>query len=284
MKQSQYLQILKLVKNSLEEYQNWGEDEVYKPPFVSLRAQELLVADKTLREGSLQAVSKLKASAAASLSNIDASKPNFDPFEELRNKVLNCKDCPLGQTRLNAVFGEGSPRAEIMFVGEGPGFEEDHKARPFIGKAGQFLTNLIELAGYSRETVYIANIVKCHPMKDPLDAERRSNDRPPTDEEIAQCSKYLQRQIEIINPRVIVTLGKPSARYFLKTDAPMSAIRGKFQDYNGIKLMPTYHPSYLIRNGCIFGKKDQSPEITKLKKEVWADFKKVVDFLKTGKE
>jgi DNA polymerase len=142
---------------------------------------------------------------------------------------------------------------------------------------------LIELAGYSRQTVYIANIVKCHPMKDPSDTEKRSNDRPPTDEEISLCSKYLQKQIEIINPKVIMTLGKPSARYFLKTDAPIGAIRGKFQDYNGIKLMPTYHPSYLIRNGCIFGKKDQGPEVTKLKKEVWSDFKKVIDFLKTGK-
>jgi len=260
MKQSQYLKILKLAKSSLEEYRNWGEDEVYKAPV--LRAA---VAGLEQGTGSVK------------------HKSSSDALEELKNKVLHCKDCPLGAARLNAVFGEGSPTAEIMFVGEGPGFEEDHKGRPFIGKAGQFLTNLIELAGYSRETVYIANIVKCHPMKDPSDPEKRSNDRPPSDEETEQCSKYLQKQIEIINPKVIVTLGKPAAKYFLKTDAPMGSIRGTFQDYNGIKLMPTYHPSYLIRNGCIFGKKDQSPEIMKLKKEVWSDFKKVTDFIKTGK-
>jgi DNA polymerase len=263
MKLSQYLKILKLTKSSLEEYRNWGEDEVYKMPFCA--APEKDCAPQTLAPVSVK------------------SESDRDAFKELKNRVLNCRDCPLWKTRLNAVFGEGSQYSDIMFVGEGPGFEEDHKGRPFIGKAGQFLTNLIELAGYSRETVYIANIVKCHPMKDPSDPEKRSNDRPPADEEIAQCSKYLEKQIEIINPKVIVTLGKPSARYFLKTDAPMGAIRGKFQNYNGIKLMPTYHPSYLIRNGCIFGKKGQSPEITKLKKEVWTDFKKVTDFLKTGK-
>ncbi|MDR2191706.1 MAG: uracil-DNA glycosylase [Endomicrobium sp.] len=284
MKQSQYLQILKLVKTSLKEYQNWGEDEVYKMPFAPAQASPLQADARIKSAAHLPQGANLPADAASSVSHISEHKSKSDVFEELKNTVLNCKDCALGQTRLNAVFGEGSPSAEIMFVGEGPGFEEDHKGRPFIGKAGQFLTNLIELAGYSRETVYIANIVKCHPMKDPLDPEKRSNDRPPSDEEVAQCSKYLTKQIEIINPKVIVTLGKPSAKYFLKTDAPMGALRGKFHDYNGIKLMPTYHPSYLIRNGCIFGKKDQSPEVTKLKKEIWTDFKKVIDYLKTGKE
>ncbi|AKL97556.1 uracil-DNA glycosylase [Endomicrobium proavitum] len=258
MKQSDYLKVLKLAKRTLEESQNWGEDELYKAPVknISLPVQP----------------------QATELKN-----NNKLSVEELKNKVLNCKDCALGKTRLNAVFGEGSSSAEIMFVGEGPGFDEDHQGRPFIGKAGQFLTNLIELMGYSRDSVYIANIVKCHPMKDPSNPELRGNDRPPTDLEVSECSKYLEAQIAAINPKVIITLGKPSARYFLKTDMAMGAIRGQFRDYNGIKLMPTYHPSYLIRNGCVFGKKDQGQEVTKLKKEVWTDLKKVMDYLKTGK-
>lgn len=206
-----------------------------------------------------------------------------EQLEVLSKKVADCRDCNLGATRLTAVFGEGSPNSDLMFVGEGPGYEEDHKGRPFIGKAGQFLTNLIELMGYTRESVYIANIVKCHPMKDPSNPQLRSNDRPPTNEEVSECCKYLEEQISIIKPKVIVTLGRPSICYFLKSDVSMGSVRGEFRDYKGIKLMPTYHPSYLIRNGCVFGKKNQSPQVTKLKKEVWADLKKVMDYLKTGK-
>jgi len=258
MNQSDYLKTLKLAKRTLEEYENWGEDELYKTP-----------------------VQKSSSETMSNQSN-KIIKGDKVTLNELRNRVTNCKDCALGATRLTAVFGEGSPTAEIMFVGEGPGFDEDHQGRPFIGKAGQFLTNLIELMGYSRDTVYIANIVKCHPMKDPSNPELRGNDRPPTDLEVSQCCKYLEAQIAAINPKVIVTLGKPSARYFLKTDAAMGALRGNFHDYNGIKLMPTYHPSYLIRNGCVFGKKDQGPEINKLKKEVWTDLKKVMNYIKTG--
>ena len=197
MKQSQYLQILKLVKSSLEEYVNWGEDEICKMPQASQAQSPLTQASLTqeaLPQASQAQASPKQASPTQSFptrvfSTLDSAplqsevshSSKSQELEELKNRVLNCKDCPLGQTRLNAVFGEGSLSSEIMFVGEGPGFEEDHKGRPFIGKAGQFLTNLIELAGYSRQTVYIANIVKCHPMKDPSDTEKRSNDRPPSD-------------------------------------------------------------------------------------------------------
>lgn len=264
MKRSEYSQIIKLAKRALEDYQNWGEDEIYKEPVV-----------KTLQ--------KKAESDSVQESTFSAKKTGpAEELEALKTEADKCKKCSLGATRLNCVFGEGNANADLMFVGEGPGFEEDHKGRPFIGKAGQFLTNLIELMGYSRESVYIANIVKCHPMKDPSNPELRSNDRPPTEEEVAECSKYLEKQISIIKPKAIVTLGRPSASYFFKESVTMGAVRGTFIDYKGIKLMPTYHPSYLIRNGCVFGKKDQSPQVTKMKKEVWSDLKKVMKYLETG--
>lgn len=262
MKQSEYLKTLKLAKRSLQEYKNWGEDEIYK---------------SSDSQNAGQPTQELKKQMPIQKSD------SRQQLEALSKKVAKCRDCDLGASRITAVFGEGSPNAELMFVGEGPGFEEDHKGRPFIGKAGQFLTNLIELMGYNRESVYIANIVKCHPMKDPSNPELRSNDRPPTNDEVLECCKYLEEQISIINPKVIVTLGRPSICYFLKSEVSMSSVRGIFRDYKGIKLMPTYHPSYLIRNGCVFGKKDQAPQVTKLKKEVWSDLKKVMDYLKTGK-
>ena len=264
MKRSEYSQIIKLAKRALEDYQNWGEDEIYKESAIETPAEK--PRPKPAKESSFS----LKQCGPA------------QELEALKKEAVKCRKCPLGATRLNCVFGAGAADADLMFVGEGPGFEEDHKGEPFIGKAGQFLTNLIELMGYSRESVYIANIVKCHPMKDPSNPHLRGNDKPPTKEEVAECSKYLEAQISIIKPKVIVTLGRPSAGYFFGESVVMGAVRGKFRQYKGIKLMPTYHPSYLIRNGCIFGKKDQSPQITKMKKEVWSDLKKVMHYLKTG--
>jgi len=258
MKRSEYLNILKLSKRTLSEYENWGENELHKTPLTTVTNDELRMT---------------KSSKTTPI-----SLPNS--LEELQQAVSKCVLCPLGKTRLTAVFGEGNPKAEIMFVGEGPGFEEDHHGRPFIGKAGQFLTGLIESMSFKREDVFIANIVKCHPMKDPSNPEARGNDRPPTEAEVAVCCQYLEKQIEIIKPKVIVTLGKPSAAYFLKTDLPMGKIRGNFTEYKGIKLMPTFHPSYLIRNGCILGKKDQPEAVTQLKADVWHDLKTVRDYVK----
>ena len=260
MKRSEYLNILKLTKRTLNEYENWDENELHIPP--------------------AKAKPEMKKSKTSVLKSSDTVLP--ESIKDLEKIVSICVKCPLGKSRLTAVFGEGNPNADIMFVGEGPGFEEDHHGRPFIGKAGQFLTGLIEAMGYKREDVYIANIVKCHPMKNPSDPEARGNDRPPTEEEVAVCSQYLEKQIEIIKPKVIVTLGKPSAMYFLKTDLPMGKIRGNFTEYKGIKLMPTFHPSYLIRNGCVLGKKDQTEAVMKLKADVWHDLKTVRDYVKKG--
>ncbi|MCA6071819.1 MAG: uracil-DNA glycosylase, partial [Endomicrobium sp.] len=158
----------------------------------------------------------------------------------------------------------------LMFIGEGPGYDEDHKGEPFIGRAGQLLTKVIEAMGKTRETVYIANIVKCHPMIDPSNPEKRANDRPPTSEEMEVCRHYLDMQLGIIKPKIIVTLGASSTKGLLNNGESISKIRGAVKEYNGIKLIPTYHPAALLRNPS-------------LKKFVWGDMKKVMHFLETGK-
>ncbi|MDR3306277.1 MAG: uracil-DNA glycosylase [Endomicrobium sp.] len=232
MKQSEYLKILNLSKITLEEYLNWGEAEIPKMP------SEKVLSPK-------------------------------EKLEALKRTIDFCKECALGNSRLNAVIGVGSPTADLMFVGEGPGFDEDRKGEPFIGKAGQLLTKIIEAMGYTRETVYIANIVKCHPMIDPANSEKRSNDRPPTPLEMETCRHYLDKQIEIIKPKIIVTLGASSTKGLLYSQEPISKIRGVVKEYKGIKLIPTYHPAALLR----------SPS---LKKFVWDDMKRVTHYLDTG--
>ena len=251
MKRSEYSQIIKLAKRSLEEYQNWGEDEIYKEAVVKMPSEKK--SAETVKENGFT----VKKTGQA------------QELEMLRKEAGKCRKCPLGASRLNCVFGEGAANAELMFVGEGPGFDEDHKGEPFIGRAGQLLTKIIEAMGYARETVYIANIVKCHPMKDASDPELRGNDRPPTSEEMETCRPYLDKQLEIIRPKIIVTLGASSTKGLLNSEESISVIRGTVKEYKGIKLMPTYHPAALLRNPS-------------LKKHVWDDMKKVMKFLKTG--
>ncbi|MDR2436516.1 MAG: uracil-DNA glycosylase [Endomicrobium sp.] len=247
MKQSEYLEILNLSKRTLEEYLNWREIEVFKMP----------IENRTLAKESM----RIKESE-----KILGPKENL---ETLKKAIDSCKECALSSSRLNAVIGVGSPAADLMFVGEAPGFDEDHKGEPFVGKAGQLLTKIIEAMGYTREIVYIANIVKCHPMVDPTDPEKRSNDRAPTPLEMETCKYYLDKQIEIIKPKIIVTLGSSSTKGLLYNEEPISKIRGVLKEYKGIKLMPTYHPAALLRNPS-------------LKKLVWDDIKKVMHYLDTG--
>jgi len=249
MKPSDYLRILHLTKISLEEYNNWGEDEIY----------EVSAADAS-RNISLEYKGQF------------SSKKNLNPREELeslKKQVDSCKKCPLGKTRINAVFGVGSPSADLMFVGEGPGYDEDHKGEPFIGKAGQLLTKIIEAMGQTRKTVYIANIVKCHAMVDPGNPNKRSNDRAPTNEEMKICKPYLDMQLEIIKPKIIVTLGASSTRGLLNSKEAISKMRGNVKKYREMKLIPTYHPAALLRD-------------LNLKRFVWEDMKKVMRYLETG--
>jgi DNA polymerase len=157
------------------------------------------------------------------------------------------------------VPGEGAIDSGLMFVGEGPGAEENNQGRPFVGRAGQLLTKIIEAMQFSRRDVFITNIVKCQPP----------GNRTPLAEEIKTCTPYLLRQIEVIQPDVIVALGSVAASYFVPGDMKISSLRGTFYDFQGIKVMPTFHPSYLVRNE---GNR-------KLKKDVWDDMQKVMALL-----
>ncbi|MBF0564336.1 MAG: uracil-DNA glycosylase [Nitrospirae bacterium] len=152
--------------------------------------------------------------------------------------IGECTRCRLHEQRQHIVFGEGSADTRLMFVGEAPGGDEDVQARPFVGRAGKLLTSLINRLGLSREEVYIANIVKCRPP----------DNRNPLDDEIATCVGFLERQIDVIKPEVIMSLGNVATKILLKTERGITGVRGKFFDYRGIKVMPTFHPSYLLRD------------------------------------
>ncbi len=175
---------------------------------------------------------------------------------ELADTIKNCSRCPLGATRINAVPGEGNVDADLMFIGEGPGFDEDRQGRPFVGRAGQLLDKMIAAMGLKREQVFIANIAKCHPMTDPLHPEKHGNDRAPNAGEIACCRKYLEQQIAIICPKYIVALGGVSAKALISDAKSLGALRGRFYDLSldsvqlprPVKILATFHPAALLRN------------------------------------
>lgn len=170
-------------------------------------------------------------------------------------QVKGCTRCRLHETRTHTVFGEGAPDAQLMFIGEGPGENEDLTGRPFVGRAGQKLDEMIGAMGLKREQVFIGNIVKCRPP----------GNRVPAPDEVETCTPYLLRQIEVIRPKVIVTLGLPASQYMLKSKTSMGRLRGQWHDWRGIKLMPTYHPAYILRNYTI-----------ETRKAVWSDLQKVM--------
>ena len=188
-------------------------------------------------------------------------------LEELKQIAANCRKCKLHTTRTEVVFGEGNPNADIFFIGEGPGQQEDLTGRPFVGRAGELLTRLIEKGmGLERSEVYIANITKCRPTVD----LQLKKDRPPDREEVEACSPYLLKQIELVSPKVLVTLGNPSTRFILNTTEGITTLRGKWAHYKDIPVMPTYHPSYVLRNGG---------ENSNIQKEVWGDLLLVLERL-----
>ena len=166
------------------------------------------------------------------------------------DKIKNCALCGLHKTRTKFVFGEGDPHAKLMFIGEAPGADEDLQGRPFVGKAGQLLTKIIEAIKFKREEVFIANILKCRPP----------DNRPPEPEEAEKCFPYLARQIELVKPLIICTLGNPSTQNILNTKEGITKLRGKIFDYKGIMVIPIYHPSALLRNPL-------------LKDDTWKDVK-----------
>ena len=170
---------------------------------------------------------------------LSTKAPAVQTLEELRAEIGDCRRCKLCEGRTQVVFGVGDPRAELVFVGEGPGRDEDLKGEPFVGRAGQLLTEIITKGmKMRREDVYICNVVKCRPPEN----------RNPEPDEIASCEPFLVKQLEIIQPRWIVALGAFAAQTLLKTKTPISRLRGNWHTYQGIKLMPTLHPAYLLRN------------------------------------
>jgi DNA polymerase len=177
---------------------------------------------------------------------------------QVREELGDCQRCKLAPLRTKLVFGVGNPDAHLVFVGEAPGADEDAQGEPFVGKAGQLLTKMIEAMGYAREDVYICNILKCRPP----------GNRNPEPDEIEKCEPFLKAQLAALRPRMIVALGKFAAQCLLRDDSPISRLRGNFRSYEGIQLMPTFHPAYLLR--------DPSK-----KKEAWSDLKAVGAALKS---
>jgi len=164
-------------------------------------------------------------------------KPPSNELENFHRKMEDCQECHLHKYRTNLVFGMGNPQAEVMFVGEAPGREEDLQGKPFVGRAGQLLDKILQAIDFKREEVYIGNVLKCRPPEN----------RDPLPDEVEKCEPYLLKQIEIIKPRIICALGRISAQVLLKTKLPLNQLRGKFHDYHGIKFLVTYHPAALLR-------------------------------------
>ncbi|MBI4324230.1 MAG: uracil-DNA glycosylase [Chloroflexi bacterium] len=185
---------------------------------------------------------------------------------DLRARALACQKCPhLARSRRNVVFGVGDSNAMLMFVGEAPGADEDEQGEPFVGRAGQLLTRIIQAMGFTRQTVYIANILKCRPDT----PGQTAGNRKPTPEEVHNCLPFLQAQIDLIQPKVMVALGATAMEgLFGKSSVGITRLRGHFQVFQGIPLMPTYHPSYLLRN-----------QAWTVKREVWEDMLQVMEKL-----
>lgn len=181
------------------------------------------------------------------------NRETAQPFDALRTEALACTKCRLAGTRKNVVFGVGNPNADLMFIGEAPGRDEDLQGEPFVGRAGQLLTDIIKAMKLSREDVYIANVIKCRPPEN----------RNPEPDELDACRPFIQRQIESIRPKVIVTLGRFALQSLTGKGYRISSVRGQWLEHEGVKLMPTWHPAYLLRTPAA-------------KKDVWADMKKVM--------
>ena len=201
-----------------------------------------------------------KSPAAMKKKNDISVAKSEKSIDDLCREVARCERCSLSGTRKNVVFGDGDTQAGIVFVGEAPGADEDEQGLPFVGRAGQLLTNIIKAMGLERRDVYICNILKCRPP----------GNRNPLPEEIRLCEPYLKQQLQMISPRIICALGSFAAKTLLKTETPITMLRGRFHLFEGIKLMPTYHPAYLLRNPSA-------------KKQVWDDVQLIMKELNIAK-
>ena len=242
--------VIEDIRNLLEYARSLGMTEV---PVPKMKMAQPIAGGRT-RAGPKRGT---KITAKPGSSSMGRSKEQKGrQLERLRKEIGDCNRCQLHKGRTHVVFGVGNPNADLMFIGEGPGRDEDLQGIPFVGRAGQLLTRIINAMGYSRDEVYIANIVKCRPP----------NNRNPGPEEVDTCMPFLIRQVEIIEPRVIVCLGSVAAQNLLGTDEKITRLRGHFTEWRGIPVMPTYHPAFLLRN-------------PNMKKPVWEDMKKVMKAL-----
>ena len=245
-------EIARKLKRAMEFYQELGF--TYLPVKIEQKR-----GSSQARKCKSEEVQKSGSTQARKRESVEVERRESEEGKEsalrvLRDEIGDCHRCKLCKNRTNIVFGEGLSEAKIMFIGEGPGRDEDIQARPFVGEAGKLLGSLITKLGQKREEVYIANIVKCRPP----------NNREPEEDEILTCRPFVEKQIEIIKPGVIVSLGKVATHALLKIKTPISRVRGNFFDHHGIPLMPTFHPAYLLRN-----RKD--------KWLTWGDMQKVLE-------
>ena len=204
---------------------------------------------------------KVTAPAGSDVQNAEVATPDSAALDAIFNELGNCQRCGLGASRTKLAYGVGNPNARLVLVGDAPGREEDLQGEPFVGEAGQLLDRILQAMGLHRNDVYICNVLKCRPP----------NNRDPQPEEGATCEAFLVRQIAAVRPQVIIALGRFAVHSLLKTNAPISKLRGEWQSYQGIPLMPTYHPAYLLSN----------PEG---KRDVWDDMKQVLRRLQTDGE
>lgn len=226
-------------------------------PAEKIRDSVILHSNTLKQSGLSQVLKSTPIPARTGAMNCAPTQNTINTLEQLREHIGPCTRCKLHKGRTNLVFAVGNPRAKLMFVGEGPGADEDEQGIPFVGRAGQLLTKMIEAMGLKRDDVYIANVVKCRPP----------NNRNPEPDEIESCMPFLKKQIELVQPKVVVCLGKFAAQTVLKTEVTISKLRGHFHERDGITIMPTFHPAYLLRNPA-------------MKKFAWEDLKQVMEKLK----
>jgi uracil-DNA glycosylase len=262
---AEFLALLNAAREQLVYLKELGIEGAEKPAAAVLSAQTAITPEA---EQSRQIPPSAVQPAAASDSLFgDLSAPpvriqkSSETFEEIWADVGDCTRCPLYQGRTNIVHTDGNRKARLMFVGEAPGADEDIQARPFVGRAGQLLTKIIEAIGLKREEVLIGNVNRCRPP----------GNRPPTPEEASMCKPFLLREIAAVQPDVIVVLGNTAMKNLLDLKQGITRVRGQFQNYQGVKVMPTFHPAYLLRDP------------TK-KKETWEDLKKVRDYLESTRK
>ena len=231
--------------------------DIYEELENFFRAQKDLFGPDLMLDGDLNENSRGVESGKSATAAAETGGKGQSPLRQFYYEIKDCLNCPLGALRTNFVFGAGNDHAELMLVGEAPGRDEDLKGIPFVGRAGQLLTLMLNAIGLQREDVFIANVLKCRPP----------NNRDPLPEEIDQCEPYLLKQIDLIKPRLIVTLGRFAAASLLRSKTALGTLRGEVHTYNDVPLIVTYHPAALLRN-------------PQLKKQAWEDLKKISGVLK----